>query len=217
MTPRFAEAVDPILLQVFSLFERIDGGASISPAEEKRTLEGLIRQADTRLAAQSEMWEPAKYAIVTWIDEMLVDAHIWEGQDWWRENVLGWTIFKTRRCNDLYYVNAHNALNVGADDALQMIYVCVMLGFRGLYRDPRLNRVLIDKHGLPPDLSAWAAEFANIVRQARQRWNDATAGQQCEREITTALPAWTKSQIVWPWLLATLLAGLNAILFYVLD
>ncbi len=40
MTPRFADAVDPILIHAFSLMERIDGGVEIAPAEEKRTLEG---------------------------------------------------------------------------------------------------------------------------------------------------------------------------------
>ncbi|MCA9132273.1 MAG: DotU family type IV/VI secretion system protein [Planctomycetales bacterium] len=214
MTPRFAEAVDPILLHVFSLLERIDSGTTISPTEEKRTLEDLLRQADARLANQPQLWEPAKYALATWIDEMLVDAHIWEGQNWWRDNVLEWSLFKMRKCNDLYYVNANTALNAGADDALQMIYVCVLLGFRGLYRDPRLNRVLIDKHNLPSDLSNWAAEFASVVRQARQRWNDATGGQECERTVVTALPLWTRAQIVWPWLLAITLAGLNVLYYF---
>lgn len=207
MTPRFADAVDPILLHAFSLMERIDAGAEISPAEEKRTLEGLIAQADARLASQSESWELAKYAVVTWIDEMLVDAHIWQGQDWWRDNVLEWTIFKTRRCNDLYYVNATTALNSGSDDALQLIYICVMLGFRGLYRDAHMNRMLIDKHRLAGDLPAWAGEYGNAVGQARQRWNDATAGQECQRSISTAVPMWSRAMIVWPWLTATVLAG----------
>jgi type VI secretion system protein ImpK len=214
MTPRFAEAVDPILLHVFALLERIDSGAVISPMEEKRSLEGLIQQADTRLADQAEHWEPAKYAIVSWIDEMLVDAHIWPGQNVWRENVLEWSLFNMRSCNDLYYVNAKKALNAGADDALQMIYVCVMLGFRGLYRDPRLNRMLIDKHDLAPELSTWADEYANVVRQARQRWNDATAGQQRERTVVTAVPLAKPSQVLWPWLLATILAGLNVLYYF---
>jgi type VI secretion system protein ImpK len=214
MTPRFAEAVDPILLQVFSLLERIDSGAVISPLEEKRVLEGLIQQADTRLADQSLNWEAAKYALVAWIDEMLVDAHIWSGQETWRENVLEWSLFQTRSCNDMYYVNSTKALNAGADDALQMIYVCVMLGFRGLYRDPRLNRMLIDKHGLAPELSVWADEYANVVRQARQRWNDATAGQQRERTVVTAVPLAKPSQVLWPWLLATILAGLNVLYYF---
>ena len=138
---------------------------------------------------------------------MLVDAHIWQGQDWWRDNVLEWTVFKTRRCNDLYYVNASTALNSGSDDALQLIYICVMLGFRGLYRDAHMNRMLIDKHRLAGDLPAWAGEYGNAVGQARKRWNDATAGQECQRSIATAVPMWSRAMIVWPWLTATVLAG----------
>ena len=216
MTPRFAEAVDPILLHVFSLLERIDQGVAVALAEEKRVLEGLIQQADVRLSDQNQQWEQAKYALASWIDEMLVDAHIWSGGQWWRDNVLEWSLFKTRSCNDWFYVNANKALNAGSDDALQMIYVCVMLGFRGLYRDPRLNRMLIDKHGLAPELLDWSREYASAVRQARQRWNDATAGQQCERTVNTALPLWSRSSLVWPWLAATILAGLN-VLYYFRD
>lgn len=214
MTPRFADAVDPILIHAFSLMERIDGGGEISPAEEKRTLEGLLQQADSRLKGQADDWELAKYALVTWIDEMLVDAHIWPGQGWWRDNVLEWSLFRSRRCNDLYYVNAGSALNSGSDDALQLIYVCVMLGFRGLYRDEKLNRMLIDKHGLPADLPAWAAEYGNAVGQARQRWNDATAGQECERNLVPAGPHASRARLVWPWLIAIILGGLLVLSYF---
>jgi type VI secretion system protein ImpK len=214
MTPRFAEAIDPILLHVFSLLERIDHGDGVSPQEEKRILEGLIQQADARLSDQPQQWEQAKYAIAAWVDEMLVDAHIWGGQQWWRDNVLEWSLFKSRGCNETFYINAKKALDAGSDDALQMVYVCVMLGFRGLYRDPRLNRMLIEKHGLAADLPIWAGEYANVVSQARQRWNDSTAAQRCQRTVNTALPLWKKSQLVYPWLLATILAGLNVLYFF---
>jgi type VI secretion system protein ImpK len=214
MTPRFAEAVDPIFLRVFSLLERLDSGAAIAPAEEKRELENLIAQADRCLSGESKNWGHAKYALVSWIDEMLIDAHIWPGQDWWRDNVLEWSVFHSRRCNELYYVKANSALNAGLDDAIQMIYVCVMLGFRGLYRDPRLNRMLIDQHGLKDDLSGWAEEYASAVAQARQRLNDATAAQSCQREIVTAVPLASRALAVWPWLLTTVLAGWLALVHF---
>ena len=214
MTPRFADAVDPILIHAFSLMERIDGGVEISAAEEKRTLEGLFQRADSRLTGHSDDWETAKYALASWIDEMLVDAHIWPGQTWWRDNVVEWTLFGTRRCNDMFYVNATKALNSGSDDALQLIYVCVMLGFRGLYRDPRLNRLLIDKHSLPAELPDWASEYGNAVSQARQRWNDATAAQECERNLEPAVPQWTRARLVWPWLVVVVLAGVAALIYF---
>ena len=195
------------MIHAFSLMQRIDGGTEISPAEEKRTLESLFQQADKRLDGYSDDWQLAKYALASWVDEMLVDAHIWKGQDWWRDNVLEWSLFKSRRCNDLFYVNANQALNSGSDDALQLIYVCVMLGFRGLYRDERLNRMLIEKHGLPGTLPNWTEEYGNVVGQARQRWNEATAAQECEREIRPAVPLWSRAQLIWPWLVSIILAG----------
>ena len=213
MTPRFAEVIDPILLHVFSLLERIDEGVAIRPAEEKRTLETMIREADSQVGAFSDHWEIAKYALVSWIDEMLVDAHIWPGQDWWRENVLEWSIFNSRCCNDLYYVKAKETLTGAADDSLQMTYVCVLLGFRGLYRDATLNRILIEKHGLPKDLNAWSSEFAQAVSQARKRLSDASTGQEIERSVITALPMSTRARLAWPWLLAIILAGLNVLSF----
>jgi type VI secretion system protein ImpK len=214
MTPRFAEVIDPILLHVFSLLERIDEGVAIRPAEEKRTLETMIREADSHAAAFSDHWEIAKYALVSWIDEMLVDAHIWSGQDWWRENVLEWSVFNSRRCNDLYYVKAKETLSGTADDSLQMTYVCVLLGFRGLYRDSTRNRMLIEKYGLPRDLNAWSSEFAKAVSQARKRLSDASIGQEIERSVVPALPMSTRARLVWPWLLAIILAGLNVLYFY---
>lgn len=209
MTPRFADAVDPILLEMFSLLERIDSGGTVSPAEERRILEQLIKDADQRLADKHEEWELAKYVLVAWIDEMLVDAHIWPGQEEWRENVLEWSLFKMRQCNSLYYIKAKQALNADDGDAIQMAYVCVLMGFRGLYRDPRLNRMLIDQNDLASDLDAWTDEYATAVSQARQRWNESTAVQQYERDIVTALPLWNRGHIVWPWLIAAILVGLN--------
>ena len=212
MTPRFAELIDPIMLHVFSLLERIDTGDTIAPEVEKRTIEALIREADLQAEAFSEDWEVAKYALVSWIDEMLVDAHIWPGQDWWRENVLEWTIFSSRRCNDLYYVRAKETLKGNSDDALQMAYVCVLLGFRGLYRDTQGNRLLIEKYGLPRDLQNWSEEFARAVSQARKRLSDESPRQEIDRSITKALPQQSGVALIWPWLLAIVLAGLNILL-----
>ena len=80
------------MIHAFSLMQRIDGGVDVSPAEEKRTLESLFQQADKRLEGYSEDWQLAKYALASWIDEMLVDAHIWKGK------TGGATTFSNGRC-----------------------------------------------------------------------------------------------------------------------
>jgi type VI secretion system protein ImpK len=94
MTPRFALAVDPIFLHVLDLLERINRGEQPNPQEERLRIRTLIDQGEALLGA-SEQWELAKYAIVSWIDEMLVDAP-WDGHEWWSNHVFEVEMFKTR-------------------------------------------------------------------------------------------------------------------------
>ena len=213
MTPRFAEAVDPIFLYVLHLLERIDDGQAVSPQEEQRLIESLIRQADEMLGLNSAEWHQAKYALVAWIDEMLVDAHVWPGLDWWRENVLEWNLFKTRRCNEMFYVRANESVNQSAFDALEVYYVCVLLGFRGLYRDPQKSTTLIDRHGLRPDAQSWAIEVSNLIQHFRER-RDSSTEFGPDRQIITAKPLWTRVMVVLPLVFLILLLGLNALCYF---
>ena len=81
-------------------------------------------------------WLLAKYALVAWIDEMLIVDAPWRDRDWWNENKLEWEIFQTNSRYDLFYKKAKEAFALPQKDALETFYVCVVLGFRGLYRDP---------------------------------------------------------------------------------
>jgi type VI secretion system protein ImpK len=96
-------------------------------------------------------------------------------------------------------------------DALEVYYVCVVLGFRGFYQDPDMAAIIAETHGLPPDLESWAKQTAMSIRlgQGRPR----LAGPS--REIHGAPPLLTGAAVVWPWLLA---AGLGAVstLYYTL-
>ena len=86
MTPKLAQAVDPIFIHVLDLLEQIKGEMHPSPQEERLKVCALLDQAEAILGGGPE-WELCKYAIVSWIDEMLVDTP-WSGQEWWANNVL---------------------------------------------------------------------------------------------------------------------------------
>lgn len=206
MTPRFSEAVDPVFLQVFDLLERIDQGVTISPAEEKRKIEDLLKRADKLLIAEAEHWDVAKYLLVAWIDEMLVTAYAWDGQDWWRDNVLEWSIFRTRQCNDQYFVRSTRSRSENLDSAVQLSFLGVVLGFRGLYRDPRLSRPLIEKYKLPYDLEDWAKQFGIAAKSAHAQWKEASSNVTHDRNVNTAKPIFTRESLAWPWLAASILA-----------
>ena len=154
MTPKLAAAVDPIFLHVLDLQDRIAREEPTDPQEERHRIKALIDQAEAIMGTGPE-WDQTKYAIVSWIDEVLVDTP-WNGQEWWSNNVLEVELFNTRLCHEQFYTRAQEASTFQTRDALEVFYVCVVLGFRGLYRDEQTAAVFAHDKGLPPDLDTWA-------------------------------------------------------------
>jgi type VI secretion system protein ImpK len=167
MTPQFAKAVDPVFLYVLGLLERIGNDENPSPHDEQAKILAVIDRAEMTVGRGPE-WELAKYALVSWIDEVLGEAP-WSGHDWWNNNVLEVKLFNTRLCNEQFYVKAQEASTLKNRDALEVFYVCNVLGFRGLYRDPQVAAVLTESRGLPPDLETWAKQTAMSIRLGQGR------------------------------------------------
>ncbi len=104
MTPRHSLAVDPFLLHALGLLDRISNGQDPQPHDERIRLRALLDQGEAIVGAGRE-WELSKYALVSWIDEMLVDS-AWSQRDWWSNNVMEMELFNTRSCNEQFYINA---------------------------------------------------------------------------------------------------------------
>jgi type VI secretion system protein ImpK len=162
MTPKFSEAVDPIFLHVLRLLERIDRGETPSAKDERQHIRGWIDQAEGILG-QGQDWQLAKYALVARIDEVLIEAK-WDGRNWWNENALEQELFSGRRAYHHFYLQAKEASGLPKRDALEVFYVCVVLGFRGLYRDPVEAVVEAEPHGLPADLESWARQTSVAIK-----------------------------------------------------
>jgi type VI secretion system protein ImpK len=207
MTPRFAQAVDPIFLHVLELLERLERNERPAPQEEHLRIRALIEQAEAIIGAGTE-WELAKYALVSWIDEVLVETP-WEGRDWWSNNVLEVELFSTRLCNERFFVRAQEASSLPRRDALEVYYNCVVLGFRGLYSEPTLAGSLTQSYGLPPDLESWAKQTAMSIRLGQGRPSMAAT----RREIAGAPPLRSRPLVVWSLLAAAVLVACN-VLFY---
>jgi type VI secretion system protein ImpK len=167
MTPEFAEAVDRVFLHVLGLLERIQRDEHPPADEERVRIRGWLDQAEAMLGQRPD-WQLAKYALVAWIDDVLIDAP-WEGRSWWKENALEVEVFNTRLRNEQFYVKAQEASGLPRKDALEVFYICVVLGFRGLYRDPAAAAVLAEPRGLPPDLEAWARQTAMTIQLGQGR------------------------------------------------
>ncbi len=167
MTPKFSKAVDPIFLHVLGLLDRIARDEDPSAEEERARIRGWFSQAEQTLG-QGDDWMLAKYAMVAWIDDMLIDAP-WDGREWWKENALEVEIFNTRSRYEQFYLKAKEAALLSGKDALEVFYVCVVLGFRGLYRDPATAAGLAEPRGLPPNLQTWAKHTSMAIRLGQGR------------------------------------------------
>lgn len=201
MTPKFAQAVDPVLLHVLGLLERVARDERPGPQEERLQIVALLDQAEAIVGVGQE-WELAKYALVSWIDEVLLELP-WDGREWWNNNVLEVETFNTRLCNERFYTRAQEASTLPRRDALEVFYVCVVLGFRGLYREPELAAMLTQSNGLPDTLDGWARQTALAIRLGQGR--PALAGPRSE--VQGAPPLRSQPLVLWSWLTATLLAA----------
>ena len=200
MTPKFSQAVDLVFLHVLGLLERIENSESPAPEEEQVRIRALIDQAEASLGKEKE-WELAKYGLVAWIDEMLVDAP-WDGREWWSNNVLEMHYFNSRRAFEEFFIHAQEATSLTRKDALEVYYVCVILGFRGLYRDPDSGPALALSLNFPANLDEWCRQTALSVRLGQGREPPGAPGP----EKAGAPPLRTASGVVWPWLVALMLA-----------
>lgn len=207
MTPKFSEAVDPIFMHVLSMLERIGRNETLSVKDERQRVRGWIDQAEGILG-QSQDWQLAKYALVAWIDEMFIETQ-WDGRGWWNENALEQEMFSGRRAYHHFYLKAKEASALPKRDALEVFYVCVVLGFRGIYRDPVEAIAEAEAHGLPPDLETWARQTSMAIKLGQGLAPITDRGL-----LPTGAPALeSKSFFVSYLLIGVILASVNVVFF----
>jgi len=112
-------------------------------------------------------------------------------------------------CNEQFFLKAREAAALPRRDALEVYYICVILGFRGLYRDPEAAVIFNQAHGLPEDLSTWTRQAAMSIRVGQDR--PPLAGPQ--RELAGAPPLRAKPRVVWAALSLILLLASNVIAY----
>lgn len=169
MTPTFAKAVDPIFLHVLTLLDQISHGESPDPKEQKNVVNNLLTEAQGQLSQRPEDWRLAKYALVAWVDEVLIEAP-WGGREWWYNNVLEVDHFESRMANTEFFVRGKEAARLTRRDALEVYYLCVVLGFRGFYRTAGADVAHeADRLEVPHDVESWAQRTARAIQLGQGR------------------------------------------------
>ncbi|HEV3021226.1 MAG TPA: DotU family type IV/VI secretion system protein [Pirellulales bacterium] len=167
MTPDFAKVVDPVFNYVLDLRRRIDLGQQPSARFEHDQVEALLEKADAKVGDKvaRDEWEEAKYALVAWVDELVNDSQWLDAErEWWSNNTLEFAFFKTLDHWWLFYERVKRAKELPRKDALEVFYLCVVLGFRGLYGKGDEAAHEAAQRGLPPGIEVWAGQVSAAIR-----------------------------------------------------
>lgn len=208
MHSRLNSVVDPILARAIDVFGTLDSGTEHpAPARLREIFIEDFAKADA-VMGNDRGWLLASYAVAAWIDEMLVN-HPWQGATWWGNNVLEVQLFNSRTCSTQFYAMAREAASLPDRKVLEIFYLCVMLGFRGIYGQPEQAATLASSLGLPPTLREWATHTQRMLDSGLQSPPLAAP----LRPITGAPPYRGKRQLAWLCVTAALLVALNVIAF----
>lgn len=135
MNETFAAKVYPVISHVLDLHDQIQqaAGSEPTPREIFPRLKQLVGSVEADGSDKKAM-ELAKRALVYWVDEVLVNSN-WAHATEWQNSTLEREIYDTRDRAWKFFDAARSARAFGRSDALETFYLCVALGFRGIYRD----------------------------------------------------------------------------------
>jgi type VI secretion system protein ImpK len=139
MTGPFAALVGPVLEHVLSFREALRRGEQPPLEAEKRAIIRLVYETDKRAAeipAVARDFALARYALVYYIDEILITSAEWQHAAAWKNAILEIHYFGApRRAAQDFWARAVQAETLARGgkgaDALETFYLCAALGFRG--------------------------------------------------------------------------------------
>lgn len=166
MKPDFAKAADPVFVHVLDLLDRLQAGEKAHPEEEHRQIVNVLEQAEGSLGSGNEEWRAAKFALACWIDELLSSSAVWSGADYWCNKPLERVLFKSADRALEFYRWAKQAAEKRQHDALEVYYVCAILGFRGMYNErDEVVADFVKRFDLTPTFTDWLGQAAASLQR----------------------------------------------------
>jgi type VI protein secretion system component VasF len=133
---------------------------------------------------------------------MLIKGVEWNETETWQTTPLEEHVFGSAIAYKEYFRRAQLVEEQGeGGDAIEMYFVCVLLGFQGMYAARSTD-----------ELADWVAARGQFVERTRQRASG-TKEMAPKRRIRTATPFSSRAFLVWPWVLLAVTIGLNALYY----
>jgi type VI secretion system protein ImpK len=158
MREEIASLVYPVLTHGLRLKKRLaEGDDAPDFATAQNELQGLLQSAsgaqrwadfggdrpigDSVRGRSGDQFLGIRYALVSWLDEIFILDSPWKDQ--WSERSLEVDLYNSRERAWKFWEQADRASARPSTDALEVFFLCVMLGFRG------------DKGNNPDELKHW--------------------------------------------------------------
>jgi type VI secretion system protein ImpK len=159
-----ADLVHPIFRRGLRILERLRRGeaAKLNMRNEQGGLRKEFKVTGPADAPAANQALGIRYPMACWLDERFImdDDSPW--QEEFRQESIEWALFRSVDRAWKFWEQAKLAETEGNADALEVFYLCVMLGFRGDYREDR-NKLL-----------DWRDNVAKIISRGWEvEWPDA--------------------------------------------
>jgi type VI secretion system protein ImpK len=149
MNKRLTRVVYPVITEALKLKERLDRGESPDIGREQSQLLNLLknvgeppRGGDFGVGGGTTFLG-IRYALTTWIDELFIVYSAWA--DAWNSRKLEPTLYGGAAQREWKFWEQAR-LAAGHTDAVEVFFLCVVLGFRGEYRnEPGKLKTWIDE------------------------------------------------------------------------
>jgi type IV/VI secretion system ImpK/VasF family protein len=96
-----------------------------------------------------------RYALACWLDDIFILDSVWREQ--WNANKMEYALYKLNKRNNEFWEQAQRAQTRPTRDAIEVYYLCVMLGFRG-----KMHEKLVE-------LSAWRDSVQTQITEPEAR------------------------------------------------
>jgi type VI secretion system protein ImpK len=192
MRDELANVVLPVITYGLRLKDRLEHGEDLDLGFEQTELKKLLKSGsearrwpayggqatdsiDTsqragRSSSSGDQFLGARYALVCWLDEIFILDSSWANE--WNEQKLETGLYDRNDRADEFWEQLRRCEARMETDALEVYYLCVMLGFRGRMRER------------PDKLRTWRDSIeAQITKHQSQKWQ----GPQ-ELQPTTNVP-----------------------------
>jgi type VI secretion system protein ImpK len=210
MHNRCSRLAYPVISHGLALLQRVEQGATLDVAREQAILKDLLLADETSARADSNedagfdglvVQRPAnqsflgiRYALVCWLDELFTTRSSCAQE--WNEHKLEVELYGSNDRAWKFWDQARIAQSRATTDALQIYYLCVMLGFRGALG------------AKPEQLNTWIAASRQRLGQVSEREDSLggeTTPQLCAPPLRgaarlrqMALTAWVAMLILGP-------------------